>query len=266
MKKTPEPWRKKRDGKAYGCWWVTVDRVDINLNTKSAEIAHRRLAEAMRGKRKGWPSDAELAAAAMEETPPATLVQESAPPPAPAPAPPATAAPATAAPADQGGARPPLLPTAEEARAEAAATNEAAQETRGAAANDNAAPQVGPAPFMGTEAIRGLLLQGAAAIVEGQLMLQAWLVHRKTGKIAPTLAPDSPLRTVAAEAWVQQFEIWFPDMSRVPPWIMAVAMPALALPSMFVAAQDPPPQQQRGPAVQDAETVPPVQQPMQAAA
>ncbi len=290
MTREPKIWRKTRDGKAYGCWWVTVNRTDVNLNTKSAEIARGRLPEALGGKTKGWPSDAELAARAMDAAP------------APAGAPtPGQAAPLSSAGAPAVAAGPPVVPDGvippttngntgiapplalpeapptsngeQSARAEAEATNAAAAETAGNAANDNAgaAGDAGPAFALGADAIRGMLSQGAQAIVELQLGLQAWLVFKRTGKFAPPIAPDSPIRKWAADAWVAQFEVWFPEMDQVPPWIIAVALPAMALPVQFMAAQPPPPnQQQNGPGPNGAPTPAPseapIVQPEQAAA
>lgn len=287
MTKEPRIWRKTRDGKAYGCWWVTVNRNDVNLNTKSAEIARGRLPEALAGKTKGWPSDAELAARAMDSAAP---VPAGAPAPGQAAPTSSAGAPAAAAgppvvpdgvlpPSTNGntGVAPPLaLPPAEagapptsndeqaSARAEAEATNAAAAETAGNPANDNAG-DAGPAFALGADAIRGMLGQGAAAIVELQLGLQAWLVFKRTGKIAPPIAPDSPIRKWAADAWVAQFEAWFPNMDTVPPWILAVGLPAMALPVQFMAAQPPPPETR--PADAAAPTpAPTVSQPEQAAA
>jgi len=270
----PQLWRKNRDGKAYGCWYVTIDKTDVHLNTKSAEIARGRLAEALKGRRKGWPSDAELAARAMD-LPAAGAPTSSQPAPetnagAPAAAPvipdrvfPPEAA--TAAPEQPRPALPPVQ-SEQEARAEADATNAAASETAGEAANDNAG-DAEPAFALGADAIRGMLSQGAQAIVELQLGLQAWLVFKRTGKIAPPIAPDSPIRKWAADAWVAQFEQWFPDMDQVPPWILAVGLPAMALPVQFMAAQPPPPdQQQNRPPGAPAPTEAATAQPEQAAA
>jgi len=279
----PRLWRKNRDGKAYGVWWATVNKVDVNLNTKNAEIARARLPEAIAGKRKGWPSDVELAARAMESPPPAAAAAAPTGAPAPGQAAPSSSAGAPEAPPVAPDAvlpppaptvtpeapRPALPPlpsggTAEqEARAEADATNAAAAETAGKAANDNAGEAgEGPAFAMGADAIRGMLGQAAQAIVEIQLGMQAWLVFKRTGKIAPPIDPNSPIRGWAADAWVAQFEKWFPDMGDVPPWIFAVGLPAMALPAQFMGAQPPPPpnQQENGPEAPPAPTSPPTEQ------
>lgn len=281
----PKIWRKVRDGKAYGCWWATVNRVDVNLNTKSAEIARGRLPEALAGKKSGWPSDAELAARAMESPP----IPAGAPAPGPSAPQSSGGAPAAAPVVPDGVYSPPAPPaplrelppvpaqapptsnagqSAEEsARAEADATNAAAAETAEKTANDNAGA-AGPAFALGADAIRGMLAQGAAAIVELQLGLQAWLVWKRTGKIAPPIAADSPIRQWAADAWVAQFEAWFPNMDTVPPWILAVGLPAMALPVQFMAAQPPPPNPaENGPGAGAAPTSAPMAaQPEQAAA
>lgn len=283
----PKLWRKNRGGKAYGCWLITVAGADVNLNTKSAEIARGRLAAALKGKKDGWPSDAELAAAALEGLPPAGA-------PAPGPAAPEASAGApavvpdgvippgnpTTSQANSGqnelpralppspAAPPPAAPGAapaqseQEARAEAEATNAAAAETAGKEANDGPDPA---SPFnLGPDAIRGLLAQAGSALVEVQLQLQAWLVFKRTGKISPPIAADSPIRDLAAQCWGAQFERWFPDMSDVAPWLLAVGLPAMALPAQFMGAQPPPPNPaENGPS---AGAAPPAAQAEQAAA
>lgn len=283
----PRLWRKQRNGKAYGCWLVTVDGADVNLNTKSAEIARGRLADALRGKRGGWPTDAELAARAMEGLPPvgAPAAADTGPqttagvPSGPAPVVPEVFPPAGAAAGELPKALPPVPPAAQpaqpqaapaapseqEARAEAEATNAAAAETAENKASDAGAAGDTAAFNLGPDAIRGLLGQAGKALVEVQLQLQAWLVFRRTGKIAPSIDPDSPVRDIAAQAWAAQFERWFPDMTDVAPWVLAVALPAMALPAQFMGAQPPPPQnpEESGPSAAAGD---PAAHPAQAAA
>jgi len=248
--KTPALWRKKRNGRYYGAWLATIDGVDVNLGTKNAELARPRLVEALRGKRE-FPSDAELAAQALEadfrgaaaaETPmptagaPGPTPEPAAAPQAPAPA----AAPVVPDAIEPPRALPPMSPNSEaEARAEAEATNAAAAETAGAGgaqAGEAAAPAFTP------DALKGMLQTCAVVLVECQLQLQAWAVKKKTGK-DPDPVPDSPsfpLRKYAADAWVAQFERWFPDMGDVPPWVLAAGLPLLALPVQIASAASKP--------------------------
>ena len=230
--KVPKLWRKKRDGKYYGSWLATIDKTDLALNTRDAELARKRLAEALRGKRE-WPSDAELAAAALEA--------EFDPPPAPAAAPAATPAAAPAAPPivpdaiEAPRALPPMSISPDDARAEAEATNAAAAETGGAG---DAGGGTG-AEFFTPDALKGMLGIAAGAVVEAQISLQAYVIEKRTGK-RPDPVPEQladPLRKAATDAWVIQFERWFPDMGDVPPWIVAVAAPLLLVPVQLATAK-----------------------------
>ncbi len=231
--KIPKLWRKKRGGKYYGSWLATLDGSDLSLNTRNAELARTRLGEALTTKKRDWPSDAELAAAALEapiERPPAA---ETSPPvtPAAAPAPEVPIVPDAIEPPR---ALPPMSSSPEEARAEADATNAAAAETGGAG---DGAPG-SESPFT-PDALKGMLLVAADAIVEAQIQLQAYVIERKTGKRPPPMPEQlaGPLRTAAGQAWVAQFERWFPDMGDVPPWIIAVAAPALLIPIQVATAK-----------------------------
>jgi hypothetical protein len=71
---------------------------------------------------------------------------------------------------------------------------------------------------------------GALLLVDAQLGLQAAMVRRYTGRKAGPIAPDSPLRGAAADAWVAQLKIWFPADRMLPPWAMALIIPALCIP------------------------------------
>jgi hypothetical protein len=244
--KIPKLWRKKRGGKYYGSWLATIDGTDLPLNTRDAELARKRLAEALRGKRE-WPSDAELAAAALEADFDVAPAGQQPPYGAPSGQPPATAAtagaPAAAAPAaapvvpdaiEPPRALPPISSSADDARADAEATNAAAAETGGA--GDAGAPG---SEFFTPDALKGMLTIAADALVEAQIQLQAYVIERKTGK-RPQPLPEQlagPLRTAAGQAWVAQFERWFPDMGDVPPWIIAVAAPALLIPIQVATAK-----------------------------
>jgi len=145
LKRNPTIWRKKRGGKFYGAWYVTVEGEDVCLGTKDANLASDLVPAAQAGRR-NFQTDAQAVAEQLDaggagggagELAGAVGPPAASPPPAPSPAPPA------APPA------PPAPPTApapssdEAARLEAEATNAAAAATApaaAAAANDNAAP------------------------------------------------------------------------------------------------------------------------------
>lgn len=231
--KIPKLWRKKRNGgKYYGSWLATFDGKDLSLNTQDAELARQRLGEALTTRKREWPSDAELAAAALEapiDRPPAAdtpapVTPAAAPPPGPPIVPDAIEAPR---------ALPPMS-SPDEARAEAEATNAAAAETAGAGDAGAAGSE-----FFTPDALKGMLSVAGEAIVEAQLQLQAYVIEKKTGKRPPPLPEQlaAPLRKAASDAWVAQFERWFPDMGDVPPWIIAVAAPALLIPIQVATAK-----------------------------
>jgi hypothetical protein len=252
VKRPPTIFRKKRGGRHYGNQLVAINGADVNLCTKSAELARKRLPEALKGKR-SWPSDAELAAEASDPgiegaaadltgttanqspgqvptpaaaAPPLPVVPDNIIPPAPAPL-----------------LLPPMSPAAD-AEAEAEATAAAAEQVAGGAgdaANDNAGG--GSSAFnLPPEAIRGLLKQGALAIVIAQLELQGWLIKKRFGKLVQPLEGPGAQQTIdiAAQAWVAQLEAWFPDIESCPPWLLAVGAPLLLLPAQLATAVDDP--------------------------
>lgn len=237
--KAPRLWRKKRGGKYYGDWIVTIKGEEVRLGTKNAKIAHERLPAALKGKR-DFESDAAAAATASEpdveelggpdtgrvaegtipigppSSSPPVIIPELLPPPAPADPPPSSSA---------------------DAQAEADATNAAAAETAGAgggSANDNAQAFTLP-----PDVIKDLLLQGAMGIVEAQLQLQAWIIKKRFGLIASPVAYEGAgksMRDAASQAWVAQLEKWFPDIESCPPWLIAVGAPLILLPAQLHGA------------------------------
>jgi hypothetical protein len=246
--RVPKIWRKKRTGtgKEYGACLATLAGEDVNLGTGNYELARRRLVEALRGKR-DFPSDAEMAAQALEADiegaaagqmglePQPTIGQQ------PAAAPSAPAAPPIVPDHIMSPrALPPMSPGSEaDARAEADATNAAAAETGGA--GGDAAP--GPEAFITPDALEGMLVAAAEGIVEVQIALQAFVIEKRTGKRPQQLPPEvdaqfvAPLRKAAAQAWVVQFKRWFPDMDDVPPWILAAGLPLLVVPIQVATAK-----------------------------
>lgn len=236
-------YRKKRNGKFYGNWLISIDGKEVNLGTKSATIATGLVPEA-EGGRRNFDTDAQAAAAAIDqvaggggaaagtETQSQAGGQTPSLPAAPPPPPAAPAAPA-AAPAA------PAETPEQSARAEAAATNDAAAQTADtsspAPANDNGAPALPP------EVLDGFLRSAAGVMVDVQLQLQAYGIKRATGKIAGEIPDSAAVRGLAAEAWAAQFKIWFPAETMLPPWAMALVLTAMCAPVQLATATAPPP-------------------------
>lgn len=261
----PKLWRKSRGEKDYGCFYVTIAGKDVNLGSQNAELCRSRLPEALKGRR-SWPSDAHLAAVAMEPTseqlatapptttptdPPADPPPSSEPIAAPTPTPLAPSSPPVDPPA------PPELPepapTSEEnARAEADATNAAAAGTGGATDGDDA--QAGATAAVEPDAIfppgglDGLLTELARALVLLQVdVLQPWLIKKRTGKIAAPIPGGSKIHEMAEAAWLEQFKTWYPDISNVPPALLAVGLPLIFVFPQMKGATDPPTQNGHNP-------------------
>ena len=235
--KPPRIWRKKRGGKYYGDCIVTVAGEEVRLGTKNFKIAQERLPAALKGART-FESDAAAAAAALEpdvgelaggDTGPVAegtipIAPASSQPPAPAPLQLPAAAPANDT----------------NAQAEAEATNAAAAETGGAGA-EQPGSAAAPDAIFPPEALDGMLVAVAGAVVELQLELQGWAIKKRTGGKVPGKVPeDSQIRVLAAQAWVAQLKRWFPDMDTVPPWVVAVALPLMCMPAQLAHATDPP--------------------------
>jgi hypothetical protein len=224
--KLPKLWRKKRGGREVGSYHATVKGDDVNLGTSDAKEAHARLLEAVRKGRRNFGDEVAEAAAALDDVsePPAVVAGDG----PRAPAPPAAAL--TLPPAQPDAYIPPPPPPAGDADDMAAA----AEEVAGDAGAGAAPPEVDPS------VLDQLLENAGAMLVEAQLGLQAAIVHRRTGKIAAPVPADSPLRTAAAAAWGAQLKIWFPADVMLPPWAMALILPALAMPAQFAGATEPP--------------------------
>jgi hypothetical protein len=235
--KLPKMYRKKRGGRYVGSWRVMIDGSEVNLGTSDAEAARPRLRQAVQHGKRRFDDEAELAAdlegaredeAPAEMHPPPSTSFEigsvvAPPPPAPPPPPPADPAPELPAPSQDAG----------DAEDMAAA---AADVAAGSPANDNAAAAVLP---IDNSVLDGMLEQGGAVIVDLQLALQAYAIKRGTGLVAGAIPPDSKLRTDAAKAWVQQLKIWFPSTTALPPWAVALILPAMALPAQLAGARPP---------------------------
>lgn len=236
--KLPALWRKKRGSKFTGSYHVTVDGTDVNLRTSDANEAHERRNQAVRSGRRNFADEIDEAAAAADgnvqggpgpdgahnpvaggSTPPPATSQAAPPaPPAPAPAVEQRAPAALPAMSD------------EDLRAEAEATNAAAAEAADAPAGDGAAPPVPP------EVLDQLLTNGALVIVELQLQLQAWAIKKSLKKVAGEIPDDSPMRKLAADAWAAQLKVWIPADQMLPPWALALILPAMCIPVQIATA------------------------------
>jgi hypothetical protein len=237
--KAPRLFRKKRGGKHYGNWIASIKGEDVNLGSKNAEIANKRLPAALRGKR-DFAGDAELAADALEPDVAGAAAPETRPV-AQGTTPAGAAAPST--PVLEPELLPPTAPlllspapSNDNARAEAEATNAAAAETSppaGGAHEDPAAPSMPP------EVLEQMLGTLGDTMVELQLQLQGWVIKKRTGKEAGQIPPDASIRKIASQAWAGQFKKWFPDIDDTPPWVLAVGLPLLCVPMQVATATEP---------------------------
>lgn len=250
MKRLPKMWRKKnRAGKQVGNWLAKVDGDEVNLGTKDAELARRHLKEALGGRR-DFGDEIDQAAAALEDTGPASQVVQdpgpaAAPSVQPAAAPASPASPASPGPASPASfaALPPLPPVDPQDFADtAAAAGEAADAASSASPDGGGGPE-GPAAGVGPDVLDGFLRNGAAMIVDMQLGLQAALIRRYTGKKAGPIPPDAAMRVMAAEAWVAQLKIWVPADAMLPPWALALLLPAMAIPIQVATSTEIPPEE-----------------------
>jgi hypothetical protein len=232
--KSPKLWRKKRGARFVGSWHATVGGDDVNFRTTDAEEARKRLREAVQKGRRNFADD-EAAVAHLEEPANPPLLGASTSPGSDAGASPAPSAAPPAPPNPPPLAELPPMPANDTTDADDMAA--AAEAVAGGAANDNAGNAQGAEAD--PEVLDALLKQGALVIVDAQLQLQAYAIKRRTGKIAAEVPHDSPLRTGAAEAWAAQLKVWFPSATALPPWAMALILPALAMPMQLAGARNP---------------------------
>ena len=221
--KPPALWRKKKDGKFSGSYFAKITGEDVNLSTKNAELARQRLVEALRGKRT-WPSDAELAAqaleadiegaAAAEPDNQAGEARKSAQQP-PAAAPPGPVVPDHIEPPR---ALPPIpASSADEARAEAEATNAAAAETGGAAGE--AAPP--PPPEVSNEELAALGVEAQLWVAQQYARSRVW-----QGYMAPQLPPEA--KAPLAAQW-EKLIAYANVGAMLPPWVVGLVIPGVTI-------------------------------------
>lgn len=231
----PRMYRKKRGDKLVGSWRVMIAGDEVNLGTTDAELARERLRAALQRGRRNF--DDELTEAAeledVNDLPAAPGPTGQAPPqPTQVAEPPASTAP----PPPSTAPLPELPPPAQDAGDAEDMAAAAAEVAAGAPANDNAAAAALP---ISNDVLDAMLEQGASVIVDLQLSLQAYAIKRGTGLVAGAIPTDSTLRTGAAKAWVQQLKVWFPSTTMLPPWAVAIILPAMALPQQLATARPP---------------------------
>jgi len=233
VKPLPKPYRAKNAaGRFTGSYRVKINKQEVNLRTSDANEALERAKEAVRRGRRNFVDEIDEAAAAadgdMEQGGDATGSAHT-PPEGSTPSPAAEQRAPSSPPAPATSPALPPMPAAD-ARAEAEATNEAAAEAGDeAAANDNAQlPNIPP------EVVDQMLEMAALMVVDGQLQLQAWCI-KKGFKVQ---AGEIPLemRKPAAACWAAQLKIWIPADKMLPPWAMALLLPALCIPVQLATA------------------------------
>lgn len=243
MKRPPKMFRKKKaNGKFTGSWRVAINGTEVNLGTSDAEEAGKRLQLALKKGKRNFASEVDEAAAAVDGAPEA---------------PPAAPPLLTTPPAPQAPTTPPIVPddvipparqlapapSAEDARAEAEATNAAAADVGGgSAANDNA----GAEPPISDEVLDSMLATGALVIVDLQLQLQAYAIKRGLKVQAGPIAPDDKFRALASQAWASQLKVWFPSVAALPPWGAALLLPLACIPAQLAGATPLPKEDQQG--------------------
>lgn len=234
----PKLWRVRRGGKPIGAWHVNVGGHRVNLRTKDAGEAEKRARKAARGVRE-FDDDAggESAAASIlegmgagggggaddmgsspaVETVPAPVAAPPMPPTLPAAATDGPPAAAAAAPSE---------------RHEVAPTEGWADALAGAAApapaNDTSAPTATEVP---SELVEQIITAGADLAIEGQLMLQSWLI-KKGAKVKTAPVPsDAKGREVGRAMWSAALRELMPKDLPLPVWVAAPLMiAALTLP------------------------------------
>jgi len=250
--KLPKLWRRKNAaGKFIGNYFISRDG-DINLGTSDANEATKRRLEAVQRGKRNFVDEVDEAADAIEGiepgegSPESTPAGGSTPPPAPAAAPPLQPD-AVIPPRPPQLALPPAPAT--DAAAEAQATNEAADEVDDQAHDAGAGGAA--APGFPPNVLDGFLEQGASVIVDLQLELQAAVIRKRFKRAPERIPDDSPVRKMAAEAWVAQLKIWFPADTMLPPWAMALLLPIMCVPQQLANAtpikdEEPQPQDASG--------------------
>jgi len=259
-KSRPLPFRRKKNGKEYGPYYVRIKGQDITLRTKDPEKALERAKEAHNKGKRDFEADggraaanvvAALAGTGGASSPP--VVEPAAPaapglpaggttpptapfppthtaPPALPPVPPAAG---PESPAGTSSVRPdayiPPPPNWADQVAAAAGTPSSAE---GQGAAPGAAPELDDKMF---DEILGVV---ADVAVEGQLMLQAWLIRRRAKLECSPVPPGALVREKGRELWLIAIKEMFPGVPDLPPWLLApLAIAALSLPTQLHGAK-----------------------------
>jgi hypothetical protein len=77
------------------------------------------------------------------------------------------------------------------------------------------------------EMFANLTGMAAGALVEAQLMLQAWLMARGLKRQAGPIAQSSQTRQVSETFWKEQLKVWVPEDVPLPPWASAMITVAM---------------------------------------
>jgi hypothetical protein len=288
--RVPKPKRRiGKSGKEVGNYYIRSHGAEINLATRDPDEAIRRSTEYAKTGKANWLEDevgaARATIAAMNtEAPiapptPAGVAPApaqplpSAQPPAPTPSrSPAPPTPAPAAPQSQPAPPPsspradaPAAPQTSQADADDEPDDEpdedwsddaqqAAEET--AQQQDAAPPNGAPAPgfVFDPQMIEMLVKTAATNAVDYQLLLQAYLVKKRTGDDAPMISHESLSWKLPYSIWEGQFRHWISNvqLDRVPPWLAAIVLTALMAPAQYKHRKKPQPKGSLG-IVQDVE-------------
>jgi hypothetical protein len=89
----------------------------------------------------------------------------------------------------------------------------------------------------GDDFVAGLIDQGAEMLVVAQLGLQAMAVKRWAGADPPVVEINPQLKEAAVKAWRAQLEVWLPRDIPLPPWVVAIAVPAIYIPAQVAGAR-----------------------------
>jgi hypothetical protein len=282
--KIPKPYRRKNHrGKEFGSYYCKVRGEEINLACQDPDEAYRRAAAAKRDGKRNFKADAEAAAAAAIEArtkpiPPPTPPDELAAARAAAAAAAATAAAESAQP--RATSDPPARPAATPAEIpprpdptpspvppatparEPNATNEApgherveeaAREATQQRDSTEAPPPPPPPPGMQFDPafLDMIAKQGARTIVDLQLMLQAWIVFKRTGDKPGKVPPEASAFPV--QLWEHQLKIWVARWNfDLPPWAIALFLTSMCYPLQHATRTKPAPKGNLG-SVVDAE-------------
>lgn len=246
------PFRYKKNGKDAGSFFTREPGgKDLNLRTKNAEVALKRLSEAKKGKRvfedDGGGAAAAVAAAVVgtggastplvvEPAAPAAsgLPAAGAPPPVPPLSPTYTAPPAlprvppaqgAESPPDASGGPTPVMPDGYIPPAPGWADAVAS-------AAGSAGPTGGEgAPEIDDEFLDQVVGVVAEVVVELQISAQAWLIKRRAKIVAGPIPPDDKGRELGRKLWTTALKKMFPDVPDIPEWLLApMIIAALTVP------------------------------------